>query len=147
MNIVSCYAPPDIDDPSFLLEAKSSLDSMDGDYRLICGDFNTTIDPKWDRFGYTQDSHRKSRAVISSWLATEELIDAIRFFHPDGPLYSWKTLKGDKKGRLDHLLVTPKLMEHITRANYIYLGKEISDHSSTTFAIDVEKQEKGKGIF
>ena len=88
VNVVSCYAPPDIDDPSFLLEAKASLDSMDGDYGLICGDLNTTLDLKWDRFGYTQDSHRKSRAVISNWLATEELIDAIRFFHPDGSLYS-----------------------------------------------------------
>ena len=72
VNIVSCYAPPDIDDPSFLLEAKTSLDSMEGDYGLICGDPNTTLDIKWDHFGYTQDSHRKSRAVISSWLATEE---------------------------------------------------------------------------
>ena len=38
-------------------------------------------------------------------------------------------------------------MEHITRAKYIYLGSDISDHSSTNFAIDVEKQEKGTGIF
>ena len=71
VNVVACYAPPDIDDPSFLLEAKVSLDSMDGDYGLICGDLNTTIDPQWDRYGYTQDSHKKSRAVICSWIATE----------------------------------------------------------------------------
>ena len=61
VNIVSAYAPPDMDDPNFLLEAKASLDSMDGDYGLICGDLNTTLDLKWDRFGYTQDSHRRSR--------------------------------------------------------------------------------------
>ena len=119
MNIVACYAPPDVDDPSFLLDAKTSLYLMDGDYGLICVDLNTTLDPKLDHFGYTQDSHRKSRAVITSWLATEELIDAVRFYHPDGPLYSWKTLKGDNKDRPDHLLVTPKLMEHITWANYL----------------------------
>ena len=71
----------------------------------------------------------------------------MRFFHPDGPLYSWKTLQGNKKGRLDHLLVTPRLLEHITKANYVYLGKEISDHSSTTFTIDLEKHEQGKGMF
>ena len=147
VNVVACYAPPEMDDPEFLLEAKSCLNNMPGDYGLICGDLNTTLDPKWDRFGYTQDSHRRSRAVINNWINTEELIDAVRFFHPIGPLYSWTTLNGDKKGRLDHLLVTPKLMEHITRVNYIYLGKKISDHSSLNFAIDIEKQEKGKGIF
>ena len=145
--MVACYAPPDIDDPEFLLEAKSCLDNMSGDYGLICGDLNTTLDPKWDRFGYTQDPHRRSRAVINSWINTEELIDAVRFFHPTGPLYSLKTLKGDKKGRLDHLLVTPKLMEHISRVKYIYLGKGITDHSSLNFAVYIEKQKKGKGIF
>ena len=66
---------------------------------------------------------------------------------PEGSLYSWKTLKGDKKGHLDYLLVTPKLLEHITRANHIYLGKDITDHSSLNFDINIEKQEKGKGIF
>ena len=60
VNIVSCYAPPDIDDPSFLLEAKTSLDSMNGDYGLICDNLNTTLDPKWDHFGYTQDSQLAS---------------------------------------------------------------------------------------
>ncbi len=57
VNFVACYNPPDVDDPSFLLEAKSSLDSMQGDLGLILGDLNTTLDPKWDRYGYTQDSH------------------------------------------------------------------------------------------
>ena len=59
----------------------------------------------------------------------------------------WKTPKGDKKGRLDQVLVTPKLMEHITRAHYIYLGNEITDHSSIHFAIDIKNQDKGKDIF
>lgn len=84
MNVVACYAPPDIDYTSFLLEAKNCLDSMAGDYGLICGVLNTTLDWKWDRFVYTQYSHRKSRAVINSWIATEELIDAVRFFSSRG---------------------------------------------------------------
>ena len=88
VNVVACYAPPEMDDPEFLLEAKSCLNNMPGDYGLICGDLNTTLDPKWDRYGYTQDSHRRSRAVINNWINTEELIDAVRFFHPIGPLYS-----------------------------------------------------------
>ena len=43
--------------------------------------------------------------------------------------------------------MTPKLLEYITRANYIYLGNEVTDHSSINFAVDIEKQEKGKGLF
>ncbi len=81
--------------------------------------------------------------MITSWLATEELVDAMCFHHPYGPLYSWKTPKGDKKGRLDHLRLTPKLLEYITRANYIYLGNEVTDHSSISFAVDIKNKKKG----
>ena len=73
--MVACYALADIDDPELLLEAKSCLGNVFGDYGLICGDLNTTLNPKWDRYGYTQDSHQRSRAVINSWINTEELID------------------------------------------------------------------------
>ena len=51
VNTVSFYAPPDNDDPSLLLEAKKSLDSMENDYGTICGDLNTTLDTKLDCFG------------------------------------------------------------------------------------------------
>ena len=32
---------------------------MDGDYGLILGDFNTTMDPVKDRHGYLTDNHKK----------------------------------------------------------------------------------------
>ena len=60
VNFVPVYGPPEGDNPNFFLTAKSILDSMDGDYGLILGDFNTTMDPVKDRYGYLTDNHKKA---------------------------------------------------------------------------------------
>ena len=52
-------APSEDDNPDFFLKAKKEFDSTEGDLVIICGDFNTTLDVKIDRFGYTTDNHRK----------------------------------------------------------------------------------------
>ena len=103
------YVPPEDNDSDFMLLGKITLDDMEGDYGVI-------FDLKNDRYGYTSDSHRRYRNIIHSWLENNELINAIRCFHPDCPLYLWRTEKFDKKGRIDHLLVPPKLVPNITEA-------------------------------
>ena len=102
VNFVTIYAPPHDDNPDFLLHAKSIVDSMDGDYGLILGDFNTTMDPDMDRFGYTADNHKKCRYVMRMWEECEELIDTFRFHHPDSRTYTWHTKDIQKKFRLDY---------------------------------------------
>ena len=62
------YAPPEEDNPEFFLKAKEELDTMEGDFRIMGGDFNMTLDSKKDRFGYTTDSHKKCRTTINSWI-------------------------------------------------------------------------------
>ena len=74
-----------------MLKAKQALAIMEGDLGLICGDFNTTLDAKYDRYGYASDTHRKCRSTIQKWFNTGELIDAVRCSHPDSHLYSWRT--------------------------------------------------------
>ena len=75
---------------------------MEGDLGILCGDFNTTLDPKNDRYGYGTDNHKKCRHTINSWIKTNELVDVVRHFHPDTPLYSWRTKDLGKQGRIDH---------------------------------------------
>ena len=89
---------------------------MEGDLGIICGDFNTTLGSKNDRSGYTLDSHKKCRHTINNWLETKDLVDVVRRFHPDTPLYSWRTKDLGKKGRIDHLLATPNLLPYISDA-------------------------------
>ena len=78
INFTTMYAPADEDNPNFMLKAKQALNNMEEDPGLICGDFTTTLDAKYNRFGYTSDTHRKCRSTINNRLETEELLDAIR---------------------------------------------------------------------
>ena len=120
INFVSVYGPPKGDNPDFFLTSKSTLDAMDGDLGLICGDFNTTLNPVIYQYGYTTDPHKKCRATIQQWTDSGEIIDIVRHFHPSSPLFSWRTKDWGKKGRIDHLLATPKLLSHIKDAKYIF---------------------------
>ena len=139
------YALPEEDNPQVMLNAKQALDNMEGDLGIICVDFNTTLDAKHNRFGYTSDSHKKCRCTITKWLETGELMDAVRCFYPETLHYSWRT-NIFKKGRIDHMLVTPKLMPFVSEAIYLFHEHKISDHSSLLFTLDIEKSEKGPGI-
>ena len=120
---------------------------MDGDYGLILGDFNTTMDPDKDRYGYESDNHRKSRYVMRMWEESEELIDTFRFLHPDSLTHTWRTKDNSKHSRLDYVMATPATLPFISDFGHHYHGFEISDHSSTTFSLDFEGAEKGPGIF
>ena len=53
-----------MDNLMFLLFAKTLLDSIDVDYGLILGDFNTTMDPVKDRYSYVTNNHRRSWYVM-----------------------------------------------------------------------------------
>ena len=111
---------------------------MEGDLGLICGDFNTTLDIKYDQFGYTTGPHKKCRNIINQWTESGELIDIVRQFHPSTPLYSWRTKDLGKKGRIDHLLVTPKLQGYIRDARYVFHEHTLTDHASLIFTIDID---------
>ena len=91
INFTTMYAPPDDNNPNFMLNGKQALDNMEGDLGLICGDYSSTLDAEYNRFGYKSDTHRKCRCNINNWLETGELLDAVRCFHPETPHYSWRT--------------------------------------------------------
>ena len=49
VNFTTMNTPADEDNPNLMLKAKQAFDTMKGDLGLICGDFKTTIDAKYDR--------------------------------------------------------------------------------------------------
>ena len=90
---------------------------------------------KFDQFGYSSDTPRKCRSAILNWIDTGELNYAVR------------TKNVKQKGRIDHLLATPSLMLFISESRYIFHEYEITDHACLIFTIDIEKAEKGLGVF
>ena len=109
--------------------------------------FSLASNAKYDRFGYSSDTHRKCRIAILNWIDTGELIDVVRCFDPDTHFYSWRTKNFKQKGRIDRLLATPSLFPCISVARYIFPEHYITDHASLIFTIDIKKAEKGRGVF
>ena len=62
------YVGQPINNPDFFLSSKCTLDAMEGDLGLICCDFNNTLNPEIDQYGYTTDPHKKCRATIQQWV-------------------------------------------------------------------------------
>ena len=70
-------------------------------------------------------------------MVNNELFDVVRHFYPNSPLFSWRTKNWEKKDRIDNLLVTPKLLEHIKDAGYIFHKHTVSNHASLIFTINI----------
>ena len=75
------------------------------------------------------------------------MVDIMRQFYPETPLYSWRTKDLGKKGRIYHLLVTPKFQQYIRDARFIFHEHGLTDHASLIFTIDIENADMGPGVF
>ena len=91
--MAAIYAPSDKDNPKFLLNIREELEKSSCEFNLITGDINTSMDFKEDTFGYTTDSHWKSRIVLKEW-TEEDYIDAYRYSNPETQDYTLATKKG-----------------------------------------------------
>ena len=73
------------------------------------------------------------------------------YIYPTTQSYSWRwdgnkgNPERDLKGRLDHCLVTPDLIDSITNVNYQFTTA--TDHASIIIEIRTETEEHGKGTF
>ena len=74
INFVSVYAPPEGDNPDFFLTSKTKLEAMEGDLGLICGDFNTTLNPVIDQYGYTTEPHKNVEQLFINGLTMGNLL-------------------------------------------------------------------------
>ena len=73
--------------------------------------------PVKDRWNFTSDNHKKSRAVIQNWIDEGDFIDGHRAFFPEHEkLYAyWKTVNDEiiKQSRLDNSLASKDLFNLI----------------------------------
>lgn len=96
---------------------------------VLCGDFNTVVDPVLDRFGCNPSSPWAYNWPRSLRHLTEEfdLRDVWRMNHPDERNYTWRRVNGSQASRLDMFWVSSSLTESIAEVDiYPYFR---SDHS------------------
>ena len=58
-------------------------------YKLIAGDFNTTLNFARDTTGYLTNPHSKARETINGFINLGKYINIYDYFHPGSVSYTW----------------------------------------------------------
>ena len=82
--------------------------------------------------------------------------------HPKRSSYTWsksidkisregdnnfRTANFDKQSRIDHILLSPSILDAVKSIEHIYYGRRISDHSAVVMKLDWDETNTGQGIF
>ena len=150
LAIFATYAPSNESNVDFFVDLRRSQLRCSETYQIIAGDLNTTLDPNWDRVGYTRDEHWRSRAIINDWAEDENgngMLDAYRVFNPELREFTWRNKSLSQQARLDYILVSENLVFALKKCQIIHHPWEITDHSSVLASFQMEEIEKGPGSF
>ena len=90
INTLAVYGPSHEDDSKYWVKVCKSLE---GDARLILGDFNSTLDLDRDTMNYVTDPHSKVRPLLRQWLLNRDFIDVYDELHPGVSSYAWFKIK------------------------------------------------------
>ena len=82
--------------------------------------------------------------------------------HPGRSSYTWsksidklacegdrnfRTANRDKQSRIDHILLSPSLLDAVKSIEHVYYGRKVSDHSAVVMKLDWAETNTGQGIF
>jgi exonuclease III len=115
---------------------------------VLCGDFNTVVDPDVDRFGCNPLSPWAYNWPRSLRQLTEEfdLRDALRMKHPDERNYTWRRVNGSQASRLDMFWVSSRLFESIAEVDIYPFFR--SDHSYVFLRLTLPSlPQRGPGVW
>src|SRR5690606_38225905 len=116
---------------------------------IICGDWNTALNPNLDRTLYTgspASSRDPCSAMITEFMQRYNLCDLWRFHNPTSQYYTCRQTNSASCSRIDYSLVSFSVAHgsHITHSPFPY-----SDHSIVSIHIPstVPTAKRGPGVW
>ena len=144
VRLINIYAPNN-DPPQFFHSLKNYIEENNQSYLILCGDFNLVLSPSLDSNNYININNPKSRKKLIEIMNIHSLEDSFRYIHPNLRRYTWRRKNPIKQARLDYFIVTNTLLDLVTSSK-IFPGYK-SDHSILELNIEINKFERGKGIW
>ena len=136
---------PNKDDPTFYENVFKSIEDMENELYIICGDYNLTLNPNIDCFNYKHINNPMARNFITNMIKENNLFDTFRELHPYLRRYTWRRKTPLKQSRLDFFLVTDNIVNSIKKSQ-IETGYK-SDHSVVTLILAMDNFEHGKSLW
>jgi exonuclease III len=115
---------------------------------ILCGDFNTVVNPHLDRLGCNPSSYWAYNWPRSLRLLTErcDLIDIWRSKHPDERNYTWSRANGSQASRLDMFWISSPLSMHVLDVDIFPFFR--SDHSYVYLRVALPSMpDRGPGVW
>ena len=147
--IMNCYAPTRDKvqgQLTFLDYLKDILCSVSPVNIIMGGDFNTVFDPALDKQGGNLDSctNQYTKELIA-FMETFDLLDALRFQHPNRKIFTRVQRTPPVLSRIDHWLISSHLANCLktTRA----LPGVKSDHSIIFLNLCTSTAQRGRGFW
>ena len=115
-----------------------------------------------DTSNYLTDPHKKCRKVLNQWIYNREFADVYDELHPGKSSYTWsksidklvqegdknfRSANCDKQSRIDHILLSPSLLDAVQSIEHVYYGRKVSDHSTVVMKLDWAETNTGQGSF
>ena len=130
----------------FLNYMKDTLCSFNHPNIILGGDFNTIFDPSLDKQGGSLENctNQYTKELIA-FSETYDLIDAIRFQHPEKKIFTRIQRTPPVLTRIDHWLISSHLANYLKSTNALPGIK--SDHSIIFLQLCSSKAQRGRGFW
>jgi hypothetical protein len=98
-------------------------------HSILCGDFNSVVNPQLDRMGCNTSSYWSYNWPLSLSFLTSHLnlVDAWREKHPSARDYTWRRPNGSQASRLDMFWISSDLLDSVQQVDILPFFR--SDHS------------------
>lgn len=143
--VLSNLYGPNEDDAEFYVNAFDIIEKNDNPNMILCGDFNTALDPLLDTRCST-DQHKRKREVIKNYLELRDLVDVWRTANPEKYQYTWKRdQQAQISSRIDYFFVSQGLCNRILDTDILPGYK--SDHWRLQTSFNFEDHPRGRGFW
>ena len=141
--IVNVYGPnKEGGNTEFYKEMQKEISTIEYDYLIIGGDFNTTIDMKVDRSSDTENN-QWARNEVKTLINTEELVDIWRARNPEVKKFTWH--RGKTWSRIDYFLISQCLANWEIQSD---IKPSIqTDHSLIVLELETTERKRGPGVW
>ena len=101
-----------------------------GEAVIVGGDFNLTFDQELDTEGYVRPHKEKSREYVKMEMQAMGLKDSFREANGERRHFTWERFAGDKRARLDHVLVSGTMLDTLSAVETRHSPIQGFDHKA-----------------